>query len=70
MSRTVKRKGFAHFRRPKTQQQRIVEIAALEELIEAGITPSNRLRNRASLSGSIPTSYDDLNFSTYSRWYA
>jgi hypothetical protein len=64
-SRKAPRKGI--FRRPRTQRTRVMESRAVEEILEAGYQVGGRLQCRASTTGSIPTSHDDLYFSMYPR---
>ena len=64
MSRTIKTNGVDFYRKPRTQNSRTMEQKAREELEENGYRIHNRLQNRANLHGSIPTAYDDLNYST------
>jgi hypothetical protein len=68
MSRTVKVNGSGFFRRPRTQNSRVTEQLAKDEILEAGYRVRNRLQTRANLSGTIPTAYDDLNYSTRPRY--
>lgn len=68
MSRSTKDNGLGFYRKPRTQNSRITEQLAREEILEAGYQIHNRLQTRANLHGPIPTTYDDLNFSTRRRY--
>ncbi len=67
MSNTVKVNGPSLFRKPRTQNSRVTEQLAREEILEAGYRIQNRLQTRSNLHGPIPTAYDDLNYSTKPR---
>lgn len=68
MSRTYKNNGKSYFRNPKTQNSRIVEESSKLEILENEYIPTNRHKTRGNVTGSIPTSYDDLNYSTYPKY--
>jgi hypothetical protein len=68
MSDTRKTNGCGFFRRPRTQNSRVAEQLAKEEILDAGYSVHNRLQTRANLHGSIPTAYDDLSYSTRPRY--
>jgi len=68
MSDTVKINGYGFFRRPRTQNSRVAEQVAKDAILEAGYRIHTRLQTRANLHGSIPTAYDDLNYSTRPRY--
>jgi hypothetical protein len=68
MSNTLKNNGYGFFRKPRTQNSRVTEQLAKQEILEAGYRIHNRLQTRANLYGPIPTAYDDLNYSTRTRY--
>jgi hypothetical protein len=63
MSHSNRKNGYRFFRKPRTQNTRLMEYYAVVEIGESGYTVPNRLSGRANLSGQIPTTYDDLNYS-------
>lgn len=68
MSRTYKSNGKGYFRYPQTQNSRIVEESSKLEILENEFQPTNRNKTRGNVTGSIPTAYDDLNYSTYPKY--
>ena len=69
MSRTH-RKTIRVLRNPKTNNTRINEYYAYQEMIEAGYKPSNREQVRGNLNcTSIPSSWDDLLCASFDEVY-
>lgn len=66
MSRTYRRKSvpFCAFalRKPKTQNERKYSLLAVDELLDYGFNPSNRLKSTITRK---PTAWDDVFVSSY-----
>lgn len=69
MARTYRRKPLSTFRKPRTQSVRLMEQVALDQILEATLPASNRLKVRANPhSSAIPSAWDDIHFASYVRW--